>query len=155
LLLWAAPSLPRSIVGVVLTTAVLALAEGRLRWYLQLVPQAKRYHLPPELLQARAAGDGLAAKLVAIVPSLISVAVVAALGGPHFDYGCLHGVLLFVVPPEDPGALAAAVVRFFAEGLAARMRPEVERLRAAHSWEQLAERTVDLVDELEPARGWR
>lgn len=60
-----------------------------------------------------------------------------------------------VAPAGDPAALAAAVLRYFEEGLAARMRPEVEGLRAAHSWERLAERTVELVDELAPARGWR
>ena len=60
-----------------------------------------------------------------------------------------------VVPPGDPAALAAAVVRFFAEGLAPRLRAGVQALRAAHSWETLADRTVELIDALAPVRGWR
>jgi len=57
-------------------------------------------------------------------------------------------------PPEDPGALAAALVRFFAEGLGARMAAPIGALRAEHSWEALARSTLDLIDELRPARGW-
>jgi D-inositol-3-phosphate glycosyltransferase len=60
-----------------------------------------------------------------------------------------------VVPPENPGALADAVVRYFEQGLGERMRRGVEALRQAHSWETLADRTLELVDELKPARGWR
>ncbi len=60
-----------------------------------------------------------------------------------------------VVPPENPGALADAVVRFFEERMAERLRAGVEVLRRAHSWETLADRTLELVDELKPARGWR
>ena len=60
-----------------------------------------------------------------------------------------------VVPPEDPGALAEAVVRFFEQGLGERMRRGVESLRRAHSWETLADQAVELVDELKPGRGWR
>ena len=60
-----------------------------------------------------------------------------------------------VVRPEDPAALADAVVRFFEQGMGERMRRGVEFLRQAHSWETLADRTVELVDELKPGRGWR
>ena len=57
-------------------------------------------------------------------------------------------------PPEDPDALAQAVVRFFAEGLGARMAAPIAALKAEHSWEALARATLELVDELKPARGW-
>jgi len=57
-------------------------------------------------------------------------------------------------PPEDPAALAGTIVRFFAEGLRERMAAPIAALRAAHSWEALARSTVELVDELKPARGW-
>ena len=57
-------------------------------------------------------------------------------------------------PPEDPGALADAVVRFFAGGLGPAMAPHIARLQAEHSWSALAASTADLVDELKPARGW-
>lgn len=60
-----------------------------------------------------------------------------------------------VVPSESPEALADAVVRYFAEGMGERMRRGVEALRRAHSWETLADRTIELVDELKPGRGWR
>jgi len=60
-----------------------------------------------------------------------------------------------VVPPADPDALAEAIVRFFEEGLAPRMREGVQALQAAHSWDVLAEHTIGLVDALAPARGWR
>jgi glycosyltransferase involved in cell wall biosynthesis len=57
-------------------------------------------------------------------------------------------------PPEDPAALAATIVRYFAEGMGERMAGPIAALRAAHSWETLADATVSLVDELKPARGW-
>ena len=65
------------------------------------------------------------------------------------------GTTGLVVPPEDPAALADAVVRFFAEGLAERMRAGVGALAGRHSWAALAASTVGLIDELAPARGWR
>jgi glycosyltransferase involved in cell wall biosynthesis len=58
------------------------------------------------------------------------------------------------VPPEDPGALAAAIVRFFAEGLGERMRGPIAALRATHSWDALARATVEFVDSLKPGRSW-
>jgi glycosyltransferase involved in cell wall biosynthesis len=60
-----------------------------------------------------------------------------------------------VTPPEDPAALAAALTRYFARGLGAALRGNVERLRQAHSWDALADATVGLIDELKPGRGWR
>jgi glycosyltransferase involved in cell wall biosynthesis len=56
--------------------------------------------------------------------------------------------------PEDPEALARTIVRFFAEGLGARMAGPIAALRDAHSWESLARSTLDLVSELAPGRGW-
>jgi glycosyltransferase involved in cell wall biosynthesis len=60
-----------------------------------------------------------------------------------------------VVPPENPEALAEAVVRYFEQGMGERMRRGVESLRRTHSWETLADQTIGLVDELKPGRGWR
>ncbi len=57
-------------------------------------------------------------------------------------------------PPEDPRALADTILRFFEQGLGAGMAPHIARLQAAHSWETLAEQTVDLIQELQPGRGW-
>lgn len=60
-----------------------------------------------------------------------------------------------VVPPEDPAALAEAVVRYFAEGMGPRLAAGVAALREAHSWERLADRVLELGDALSPGRGWR
>ena len=60
-----------------------------------------------------------------------------------------------VVPPENPGALSEAIVRFFEQRLAPGLKSGVEALKREHSWEVLASRTLELVDELAPARGWR
>ncbi|HTR97953.1 MAG TPA: glycosyltransferase [Candidatus Acidoferrales bacterium] len=59
-----------------------------------------------------------------------------------------------VCPPEDPAALADTIVRFFEQGMGARMAGPIAALRAEHSWEALASSTVGLVDALAPARGW-
>jgi glycosyltransferase involved in cell wall biosynthesis len=56
--------------------------------------------------------------------------------------------------PEDPEALAAAVVRFFEEDLGPRMAPHIAALQAEHAWDALARSTVELVDQLAPTRGW-
>jgi len=60
-----------------------------------------------------------------------------------------------VVPPENPAALADAIVEFFERDLGPRLRAGVEALRAAHSWEVLAGQTIELGDQLAPQRGWR
>ena len=60
-----------------------------------------------------------------------------------------------VVPPENPQAMAEAIVSYFEQGLAARLRAGVAAVRREHSWEKLAARTLELVDELKPGRGWR
>ena len=60
-----------------------------------------------------------------------------------------------VVPPENPEALARSIVRFFEERLGEGMRAGVEALKREHSWESLAHRTLELVDDLKPGRGWR
>ena len=59
-----------------------------------------------------------------------------------------------VVPPENPQALADAIVRYFEEDMAPRLRAGVEALRREHSWERLADQAIDLGRELAPARGW-
>ncbi|HVP14449.1 MAG TPA: glycosyltransferase [Terriglobales bacterium] len=60
-----------------------------------------------------------------------------------------------VVPPLDPPALAAAVLRFFAQDLGPRLREGVRALAASHSWDALAASTLDLIGQLAPGRGWR
>lgn len=60
-----------------------------------------------------------------------------------------------VVPPEDPPALAEAIVRYFEGGMAPRLRAGVAELRQAHSWDTLADRVLELGDALAPTRGWR
>jgi len=57
-------------------------------------------------------------------------------------------------PPEDPAALADAIVRYFEGNARAAMEPHLARLQAEHSWAALARSTAGLVDELKPLRGW-
>lgn len=87
--------------------------------------------------------------------------VAYALGRPVIttDVGGLSETVIpgetgLVVPPEDPGAIAGAVVDFFARGLGPRMEAGVQALQDRHSWNALAAETLDLIDELAPARGW-
>ncbi|MEO0741687.1 MAG: glycosyltransferase [Bacteroidota bacterium] len=49
-----------------------------------------------------------------------------------------------VVPPEDPAALAAALVRFFDDGLAEPLAEGVRRERARYSWDHLLDALEDL-----------
>jgi glycosyltransferase involved in cell wall biosynthesis len=65
------------------------------------------------------------------------------------------GATGLVVPPGDPAALAAAVVRYFEDAAGPAMRAHIATLRDALSWERLAAETVALVDGLAPGRGWR
>ena len=65
------------------------------------------------------------------------------------------GATGLVVPPEDPRALAEAILRFFEDDLGPGLRAGVQSLRQEHSWRSLAERTLELVDSLAPGRGWR
>jgi len=59
-----------------------------------------------------------------------------------------------VAPPENPDALAQTIVSYFEQGMGARLRQGVERVRREHSWEALAAATLDLIGELKPQRGW-
>jgi D-inositol-3-phosphate glycosyltransferase len=88
--------------------------------------------------------------------------VAYALGAPVIvtDVGGLgetvkDGETGYVVPPENPAALADAVIRFFESGDAPRLSAGVAALRQAHSWETLADETMGLIDTLKPGRGWR
>jgi glycosyltransferase involved in cell wall biosynthesis len=55
---------------------------------------------------------------------------------------------------EDPAALARVLVRFFAEGLRERMAAPIAALKSEHSWDALARSTLELIEELDPGRGW-
>jgi D-inositol-3-phosphate glycosyltransferase len=50
-----------------------------------------------------------------------------------------------VVPPEDPEALAVAVIRFFEEGLAERLTAGVREEKTKYSWDRLYEALEDLM----------
>lgn len=55
-----------------------------------------------------------------------------------------------VVPPEDPDALADAVIRYFREGLAARLTEGVRREKKKYSWDRLYEALEDLLARRSP-----
>jgi glycosyltransferase involved in cell wall biosynthesis len=44
----------------------------------------------------------------------------------------------FIVPPEDPGSIAGAVIRFFEEGWGARMKPYFAEEKKRFSWSEVA-----------------
>lgn len=50
-----------------------------------------------------------------------------------------HDIAGLVVPPSDPLALAAAIERFYAEGLEPRLAENVRNRRSLFSWDRLAE----------------
>lgn len=54
----------------------------------------------------------------------------------------LHGETGLVVPPEDPEALAAAVHRFYEEGLEERFVPRILVEKQRYSWERMAAAVV-------------
>jgi glycosyltransferase involved in cell wall biosynthesis len=64
-----------------------------------------------------------------------------------------EGVSGFTVPPDDPEALADAVLRFFDAGGRAAFEPGVRRHAQSFSWDALAAALLELVDELRSARG--
>jgi D-inositol-3-phosphate glycosyltransferase len=58
-----------------------------------------------------------------------------------------EGVSGFMVPPEDPAALAGAVVGFYEKGGRAAFEEGVRQQAKRYSWEALAEAVVELVEE--------
>jgi D-inositol-3-phosphate glycosyltransferase len=65
------------------------------------------------------------------------------------DVGGLARVVLdgetgLVVPPDDPDALAAAVLRFYQQGLEERLREGVRREKVKYSWEPLMRALIEL-----------
>lgn len=54
----------------------------------------------------------------------------------------------FIVPPADPGAIAAAVRRFYDEGWAGRMAPEFAAEKERFSWSGMARALEELLEEV-------
>ncbi len=61
------------------------------------------------------------------------------------------GVTGYLVPPEDPRALADAIVRFFESGGRAAFAPAVERAAAKYTWAAVAAGITSLVSEVRGA----
>lgn len=55
-----------------------------------------------------------------------------------------------VVPPEDAGSLASAIVRFFDDDLAERLEAGVRRERVAYGWDPLLDAVEDLANRAQP-----
>jgi glycosyltransferase involved in cell wall biosynthesis len=49
------------------------------------------------------------------------------------------GIMGYVVPPEDPAALARAIARFYRESKEADFRAEMSREKSRYSWDALAD----------------
>ncbi|NBC17585.1 MAG: glycosyltransferase [Bacteroidetes bacterium] len=56
-----------------------------------------------------------------------------------------HGTAGLVVPPENPGALAAAIVQFFEEEMGERLTAGVRRIKRQHGWAPLVAATEQLL----------
>ena len=50
--------------------------------------------------------------------------------------------------------MSGARRRALLQALCTRMAEPIAALRAAHSWDTLAHATLDLIEDLEPGRGW-
>jgi glycosyltransferase involved in cell wall biosynthesis len=76
--------------------------------------------------------------------------VVTAVGG--LPDVVSDGVTGYVVPPEDPPALAAAVERFFVEGAAPRMTDAIRAEASRFTWAGCAAALVELGTRVAPTR---
>lgn len=56
-----------------------------------------------------------------------------------------HGTAGLVVPPEDPGALAEAILRFFEDDLREQLADGVRRVKQQHGWTLLVTATEQLL----------
>jgi glycosyltransferase involved in cell wall biosynthesis len=63
-----------------------------------------------------------------------------------------EGVSGLLVPPDDPAALARAILAFYAAGGRAAFEPRVREYAKRFSWEALADSLLDLARELRAAR---
>lgn len=72
-------------------------------------------------------------------PSIISDVGSLAETVPHEEAG-------FVVPPSDPAALAAAIVRYYREDWEPRLREGVRSRRGLYSWDRFYEAIEELID---------
>jgi glycosyltransferase involved in cell wall biosynthesis len=52
----------------------------------------------------------------------------------------------FIVPPEDPGALAAAIIKFFDDDLGPRFQKQIEEEKQRFSWNLLLQAIEELVE---------
>ena len=80
--------------------------------------------------------------IVQIAISFDRPLVVTAVGG--LPEAVSHEKTGFVVPPRDHAAIAAAVIRFFSEGWAARMAPWFESEKRRFSWTAVVEAVNEL-----------
>jgi glycosyltransferase involved in cell wall biosynthesis len=108
-------------------------------------------------------GDFFAAANVAVLPYRTATQSGIAQIAAHFDLPVIttavgglpemveEGVTGDLVPPEDPGALAGAILRYFDEGREARYAPQVARRKARYSWSRLVE-ALEGIARGEPAR---
>ncbi|MCJ8332393.1 MAG: hypothetical protein MJH11_20730, partial [Lentisphaeria bacterium] len=82
------------IIGAALTFLLLGITERKLHWYFKLVPMSKRYNVPPEMLNQKQQSSGMQTigRIISFIPSLISLAVFAALIWAGYSIYQIYGV---------------------------------------------------------------
>ena len=63
-----------------------------------------------------------------------------------------HGSTGYVVPSNDPGAVARAIVEFFESGVSGEMERRIESARDRFSWDRCKQALIDLVEGSDPGR---
>ncbi|MEX0747996.1 MAG: glycosyltransferase [Rhodothermales bacterium] len=111
--------------------------------------------LYPEYIEARRVGELFSAADIVVQPYEAATQSGVVQTAYHFEkpvivtnVGGLAEVVIheesgLVVPPKDPGALAAAIIRFFEGSLAEHLSEGARREKARHSWDHF----VDVVEE--------
>jgi len=118
-----------------------------------------RVHVFPDFIPSDRVGEYFSAADLVVQPYISATQSGVAQIAFHFekpllatDVGGLaetlgNGEAGLVVPPDDPGAVADAVLRFYEENLADRLIDGVRRRRDLHSWDRLLDAVESMIPE--------
>jgi len=60
----------------------------------------------------------------------------------------------FIVPPEDPAALAKAIVKFYNENCEQKFSEEIKKIRQNFSWDKMVDAIEQLTEEIKKEKGY-